>query len=142
MRCSCLQCVCMTMIIQRMLHHSNTSTGKTMKTNNNHKHLRWLKDKSSQHNLLAILTPVRNVYVQLNNSRRPLFPRHSMLTRRRVSWCCEISSLRTASVRRPYSRPTLNFGGKGVCAKTTSCTQCSNSRVANFCPSTVPDNRV
>ena len=60
-------------IIQRRLHHSNASTSKTMKTNNSHKHLRRLKDKSSQHNLLTVRPPVRNVYVQLNNSRRP-FP--------------------------------------------------------------------
>ena len=47
----------------------------------------------------------------------PPFPRYSMLTRRRVCWICEISSLRTASDRSPHNRPTLNLGERGVCSK-------------------------
>ena len=44
----------------------------------------------------------------------PPTPKCSMLRRWCMSWCCEISSVRPASLRRPYGQPTLNFGGKGT----------------------------
>ena len=44
----------------------------------------------------------------------PPSPKCSMLRRWCMSWCCEISSVRPASLRRPYGPPTLNFGGKGI----------------------------
>ena len=46
----------------------------------------------------------------------PPSPKYSMLRRWCMSWCCEISSVRPASLRRPYGQPTLNFGGgRGLC---------------------------
>ena len=44
----------------------------------------------------------------------PPSPKYSMLKRWCMSWCCEISSVRPASLRRPYGKPTLNFWGKGT----------------------------
>ena len=41
-------------------------------------------------------------------------PKLSMLKRRVMSWVCEISSLRTASLRNLLGTPTLNFRGTGV----------------------------
>ena len=102
-------------IIQRMLRHSNTSTGKTMNTNNNRTHLRRLKDKSSQHNLLTIRPPVRNVYVQLNNSRRPLSPDIQ---------CWQGGAWVGVAKFRPFAQPPSAdpttgqhwmLGGRGVC---------------------------
>ena len=123
-------------IIQRRLHHSNASTSKTMKTNNSHKHLRRLKDKSSQHNLLTVRPPVRNDYVQLNNSRRP-FPQTVNVGK--AARELVLRNLVPSHSLRPQTRQQANIEllGEGACAKTTSCTQCSNTRVANFCPSTI-----
>ena len=44
----------------------------------------------------------------------PPLPKHSMLTRRIMTWVCEISSLRAASIRSLSDTPTLNNGGTGV----------------------------
>ena len=86
-----------------------------MTTDNNHKHLWRLKDKSSQHNSLTIRPTVRNVYAQWSNSRRPLSPDIQ---------CWQGDAWVGVAKFRPFAQPPSadpttgqhwSFGGRGVC---------------------------
>ena len=102
-------------MINNILHNNNYSNGsnsntkeqpqETFPTVEGQKFATQMID-----NMLASSGRVRS-----NKQRAPPpSPKYSMLRRWRMSWCCEISSVRPASLRRPYGQPTLNFGGKGV----------------------------
>ena len=122
--------------------NSPTSTSETTKTNDNHKHLRRLKDKSSQIDLLTIRLPMRNASVQMNNARHPPSPGIQCW---QDGACIGFAKFRPFA-QPPTAHPTTGqhwTWGNGVCVrKTTSHKQCSNNWFANFCPSTVPANRV
>ena len=104
-------------IIQRMLHHS---THQHRQDNENEQQPQTFMTVEGQNFATQFSDDTTTGAKRLRSIEQltpPPFPRHSMLARRRVSWCCEISSLRTASVRRPDKRPTLNFWGKGCVQK-------------------------